>query len=81
MERFECEPSPLCKYYEAGCFEDTHHVFQRSQAEGREQRRFCELPANKLKICRYLHELLEYAEGWPQYPEISVIKAVLAREA
>ena len=57
MERLPCEPSPECKYWEAGCKEDIHHlIYPRREYRFGIARQYREHPTHKQLVCRAIHD-------------------------
>lgn len=57
-----------CPYQYSGCFEDTHHLmWPKRDYKTPVERRYRELPENKVQLCRDLHDLEHYQEP-PEKP-------------
>lgn len=72
-----CVPNPDCKYFNQGCYEDTHHLHKQSEADTPLKRRFCRMAENVIEICREKHEIWEYEVGWIPYPSVEEMRARL----
>lgn len=71
-----------CGYECEGCEvkrTNTHHIFKQETARqlGGITMKFCHLPQNIVQICEPMHETLQAEYGWPDYPPIEVMKAVI----
>lgn len=80
MERVACDPSPECKYFNRGCYEDVDHIYwPANQYTDPIERVFRELPENKREICRQKHEERHATEEPPQKPSLEVMEhAIIA---
>lgn len=64
-----CNPSPECKYYETGCFEDVHHLYwPKSEYRSELERNFRNLGSNTMRICRATHDDIHATERPPVKP-------------
>lgn len=77
LDRLPCDVDPTCKYFETGCFEDTHHLYPNGAARTCIEMVFRELPENKIRTCRAVHELLEREVGWLEYPPVSEMRVAI----
>lgn len=65
-----CIPNPDCKYFNAGCYEDTHHLYKQSEAKTRLMKRYCNMADHVVELCREKHEAWEHEVGWVEYPSV-----------
>lgn len=73
LERLPCDPSTPCplRDSERGCFEDIHHRFyprRTYEALGAVAITFRELPENKDRRCRNLHNIEHEVSEPPEVP-------------
>lgn len=77
MARGECpDPNPDCKYY-PDCFSDRHHLYGRP--ESGIAKRFANLGAHIVQMCRAEHEEIHATEGVLDLPEVDVMKDTLSQ--
>jgi hypothetical protein len=69
---YECEGCPVQRA-------NTHHIYKQETARqlGGITLQFCHLEQNKVQLCQPMHQTLEAEYGWPDYPTIEVMKAVI----
>ena len=83
MEGIRCNPSPECRYFEQGCFEDKDHFyFPKHDYPTGVERRFRNLPENIIEGCRVVHDERHATTPPPEKPTIDMMREAirLARE-
>lgn len=83
MERIPCANQDSCRWQalEMGCHEDVHHQFwPRRHYKTSTEKRFRELPENKVLICRNLHDEEHALFEPPTKPDFTIMKLALEEE-
>lgn len=69
MKGESCNPSPECKYFNTGCFEDKDHFyFPKKDYQTSIEKRFRRLPENIIEGCRRVHDERHMTTPPPEKP-------------
>lgn len=82
MTRKHCENiNEGCKYFatEIGCHSDQHHLYSQTTAKqlGHIAKKFCELPENKVQLCRVEHEELHATTEPLEFPPTHIMLSII----
>jgi hypothetical protein len=68
-----------CKYA-PNCHTSVHHIYPRRTVESRLERDYSEDPRNKIRACRFIHDLLDTFPE-PEFPPPEQMRRFLGRKA
>ena len=83
MERLPCSNPEDCPLAETdrGCFEDIHHLaYPRYDYKTSVEKRYRDLPENKLRMCRNLHNIEHEVFEAPTKPDREIMLLAITEE-